>query len=529
MRYTIVFLVLCLIVSASFQCSKKDPVSNEPKERLWTVMGYFDGNNNLDVSQAGTSYIIEDIQEMEKVGSNEQVTAVVMLSSLKTGGNADYYLVEEYPDELPDNVSSTSLKDLGTKDMSDPQCLRDFVAWAEEEYPAKHYALIVNDHGGGWRGVCEDEQNGAGDLMSLPNLRQALEEGPHFDVVIFHACLMSMVEVAYELKDVADYMVACEFTMPMLSVLGSDIWFQELVDNPEMESLELATKVAQAVYEKGNEAQKIAHMAVTDLSKVGALGSRISDLGNKLITETRGHWNEVGHAWGETHYTDHDDPAFVDLREFVKKIQQEENLKELNLIRNAANEVISAVNDAVPFTKTNAPGLARGGLTIHFPFKAADFDSANYIKLRFKETNWYNMLSVFIKSMQQEQTNTIVSGTVQWPGHALSQNCIAMLDTSHTDDIILLAETPVDPATGQFEFRLNLPQSIEIYVEGMDDVNNNGTYDVGDGLGWWDVDGDGRWNDIFVLNPGDNITNAQVVLSTNEGLMRRRIAGKTKR
>lgn len=141
-------------------------------------MGYFDGNNDLDVSQAGTSYIIEDVQEMEKVGSTDEVTAVTIVSSLKTGGNANYYLVQKHPDELPDKISS---KDLGTKDMSDPQCLKNFIKWAKEEYPADHYALIINDHGGGWRGACVDEQNGAGSLMSMPDIRMALEEGPHFD------------------------------------------------------------------------------------------------------------------------------------------------------------------------------------------------------------------------------------------------------------------------------------------------------------------------------------------------------------
>jgi len=508
-----------------FECSKPD--EPETKERQWTIMGYFDGNNNLDVSQAGTSYIIADVQEMEKVGSNDEVTSVVMVSSLKTGGNSNYYLVEKHTDELPDKISSTKLKDLGTKDMSDPQVLKDFITWAKTNYPAKRYALVINDHGGGWRGVCEDEQNGGGALMSMPALRSALEGSPHFDVIVFHACLMSMVEVAYELQDLADYMVACEFTMPMLSILGSDLWLAELVNNPTMPALDLATKVAQSVYDRGNESQKITHMAVTDLSKIRALGARISELGNRLITETRGNWAEVGHAWGQTHFTDQDDPAFVDLREFVKKLQQEENLKEINLIKNAANEVITAVNAAVPFTKTNAPGLSRGGLTIHFPYpnNKEQFDSTNYVKLKFKETNWYNFLSVFIKSASQAMANTSVSGTVQWPGHNLSQFCVAVLDSSHTDYINSFAYVNVDRATGQFEFKLNLTANIDVIVEAFDDLNNNGTIlEAGEGFGWWDRDADGKWNDMFVLKPGDQIVNANITMkqATVSSLAKRR-------
>lgn len=106
--------VTCLLLAS--HCGKK---GTEPgsKTRLWTIMGYFDGNNNLDVSQAGTSYIIGDVQEMEKVGSSDAVTAVTMVSSLKTGGNSNYYLIEKHSAELPDKISSKKLKDLGTKDM----------------------------------------------------------------------------------------------------------------------------------------------------------------------------------------------------------------------------------------------------------------------------------------------------------------------------------------------------------------------------------------------------------------------------
>ncbi len=503
-----VALILAVLVSG---CGKDNPT--EPKsERVWTIMGYFDGNNDLDISQAGTSFIIGDVHDMEKIGSTDEVSVVLMVSSLKTGGNAGYYEVEKHPDELPDKISSTKKKDLGTKDMSDPQTLKDFISWAVQNYPAKHYMLIIDDHGGGWRGTCVDTQNGAGDFMSVPELRNALKDSPHLDVIVFHACLMSMVEVAYELKDLADYMVASEFKMPVRGVLGSDEWLAELVANPQMDAYSLAEKIAQAVYNKGEAAQRAVHMAVIDLSKASTLGSKVSNLGNMLVTETRGYWNEVLHAWGQTHVTNLDDPAFVDLREFVKRLTQEEHLKDINLIKNAAEEVINAVNSTVKFTKTNAAGIPRGGLTIHFPSDEAQFDSSNYVELAFRETNWHNFLSVFLRSIRQHQANTVISGTVSWPGHALSANCIAMLDTSHTQDIIVMAIAPVDPGTGKFTFQLALQAPVELYVEAWDDVNGNQLLDAGDGIGLWDRNGDGKWNDMFAVRPGDNITNAQVVL-----------------
>jgi hypothetical protein len=76
--------------------------------------------------------------------------------------------------------------------------------------------LIIDDHGGGWRGACEDEQNGSGNLMTMVDMAAAIRQSltsagiDKFDVITFHACLMSMVEVAYELRNCANYLVASD-------------------------------------------------------------------------------------------------------------------------------------------------------------------------------------------------------------------------------------------------------------------------------------------------------------------------------
>ena len=486
-----------------------------PVKAKWTILAYMDGNNNLDYSQNGNSFVIGDAQEMEKVGSSKQVQIVALLGSLKTGGNCKYYHIEKYDNELPDSLHSTVLENLGTKDMSDKQTLLDFIRYGVEHYPAEHYMLIIDDHGGGWRGACSDEQNGAGDLMSLPDIRMALDTF-HFDVIVFHACLMSMVEVAYELKDNAEYLVACQFTMPMQSILGSEQWLGQLAADPSISPLDISKKIVEAVDATARNKQKQSHMAVTDLSALPALATKIATLGNNLVTETGDHWSEVLDAFNNTHSTQYDDPAFVDLREFCKKILQEPNLQNINLIKNAAQDVIDGINAAVPMTMTNVTGLTRGGLCIHFPNQAQLFDSANYVRLRFTSTNWAAFLSKFIASTGGGGGGgggqTTVSGTVTWPGHSLSNYCIAILDSSHTNEIIPIATTTVNAGNGAYSFSLNLSQNYEVYLEAWDDVNNNGWLDTGDGFGWWDINGNSSFDDMFILHPGDQISGANMVL-----------------
>jgi len=324
--------VLSVVILILAGC--KGPVEAEPEK--WTILAYCDGNNDLDLSQNNTSFVIEDIQDLEEVGSTERVKVIAMLGSLKTGGLCKYYYVEKHIDELPDSVSSTILKDLGTKDMSDPTTLTNFIKYGVENYPADHYVVILDDHGGGWRGALCDEQNGAGDLMSMYDIKKALSDGGvKFDVIVFHACLMSMVEVGYELRDRADFMVASQFVMPLQSVLGCEEWLGGLVNNPDIEPGQLAENIVNAVYNAGEAKGKKIHMAKVDLSKMTTLASKIGDLGNHLVTEvgTEAEWNEVLDAFNNTHYTQYDDPAFVDLREYAKKVRQEPTIgqKPLNL------------------------------------------------------------------------------------------------------------------------------------------------------------------------------------------------------
>jgi hypothetical protein len=76
-------------------------------------------------------------------------------------------------------------------------------------YPSEHYGLILWSHGASWlpagrqlKSFVEDE----GRQMNIPDLAAALPV--RFDFILFDACLMGAVEVAYELKDKTDCIIA---------------------------------------------------------------------------------------------------------------------------------------------------------------------------------------------------------------------------------------------------------------------------------------------------------------------------------
>jgi hypothetical protein len=394
--FWIALMVLAIFLSPG--CSKKS-TKPEPPKYQWTILGYFDGNNlqDLDPVTSG-SYVIQDVQEMEQVGSTKDVQVIVMVSSIKTEGNCNYYFIEKYLNEPSDSISSKILDSLGKEDMSDPDTLRNFIKYGVEHYPAQHYMLIINDHGDGWKGVCSDQQNGDGEMMSLQELSTALS-GSKFDIIVFNAPSMSLLEVAYQLKDKANYLVASQSKYPMQNILGSAKWLQGLIDNPDLSPRTLASNMVDSIYSTACNKYKENHIALINLSKVDALTSKVAALGNSLTMKAGAYWNEVFDAFNAGYFPDYDDSAFRDLKEFAKRIQDPLNHLD-SAIKTDALAVEEITGEAVIKSLSwHSWHFYGGGLSIHFPWKVSLFDSTDYVQLDFASSNWDVFLSHFILSI----------------------------------------------------------------------------------------------------------------------------------
>jgi Clostripain family len=106
------------------------------------------------------------------------------------------------------------------EDEPDPFCsLQTFLRFCHESYPAQHYMLFIIGHGVvvGNDIFLQDEHaetqsitlNDMGIL--LKNFKEEVTaKGGSFELVSFHSCSVSSVEVAYELQDTANYMLASQ-------------------------------------------------------------------------------------------------------------------------------------------------------------------------------------------------------------------------------------------------------------------------------------------------------------------------------
>jgi len=182
-----------------------DPAADRAALPEWTVMVFINGKN--DLANFGDS----DVNEMEVVGSTAKMNVVVELGMLKKG--VKRYFVTKDKNEF--DLSSPVVQDLGSPDMGDWKHLVDFANWAKAAYPAKRYMLVIWNHGSGWvstKGISYDDETR--NHISTPELGLAMKAIGKVDILSMDACLMQMAEVAYEVKDFAEIILASEETVP---------------------------------------------------------------------------------------------------------------------------------------------------------------------------------------------------------------------------------------------------------------------------------------------------------------------------
>lgn len=216
-------------------------------EAEWTVLAFMNAKNNLE------AYGLADLNEMELAGSSDKVNVVAELGRAKAGDASDgdwagarrYFVTK---DADPAKINSRLLSEMPAADMGDWKHLAEFIAWGKQNYPAKHYMVIVWNHGGGWRlparGISNDDETGHS--ITTAQLGQALAQAGRIDLLSMDACIMQMAEVAWEARNSADFILASEEVVPN-DGQRYDLFLSALLADPAVSPEELG-KAAVNIY-----------------------------------------------------------------------------------------------------------------------------------------------------------------------------------------------------------------------------------------------------------------------------------------
>ena len=150
-------------------------------------------------------------------------------------------------------------------DSGDPETLHKAMTWIVKNYPAHSYGLVLWSHGDGWvvanpdtkamqRSICIDNNqntsNDRGSRMDIADIAEALSMFPKLEFILFDACFMQGIEVAYDLRHVAKFIVGSPAEIPAPGAPYHRI-VKPMFANPFR-----ATKIAEEYFKAYNEAEK---------------------------------------------------------------------------------------------------------------------------------------------------------------------------------------------------------------------------------------------------------------------------------
>jgi hypothetical protein len=185
--------MLCLLVSSCIKNEREDP----PKTKRVVLM-YMGGDNNLSA---------ETYEKIEAIRSGWQATPQNRLL-IYTDSADDLPKVYELSKESGQRLMFTYEEE----NSADKDVLSRIINDVQVLYNPESYGLIVFSNASGWlpkhtaahpQSVITDNDN----EMELYDFATAIPDST-FDFIIFEACFMAGIEVAYQLKDKTEYIVA---------------------------------------------------------------------------------------------------------------------------------------------------------------------------------------------------------------------------------------------------------------------------------------------------------------------------------
>lgn len=350
----------------------------------WTVMIYINADNNL--SSAGA----DDLSEMEAVDLNGSKINVIVLIDQSSNGDTKLYKVG-YGSST--RLSSTELGISATGndelDMGDYNTLSKFIDFGKINYKAKKYAVIIWNHGSGWRSssgngspagykaVSSDDTNG--NIMYNHEMAQAVA-GKGLTIIGFDACLMGMLETAYEIRNHAQYMIGSEDNEP------GDGWdytaWLNAFKNSAKTPVDFINAVVNAYAAQYSSTSKTT-LAGVDLTKIDNIMEKLNAFSTKLRNTITNNTirdeiknlilNYVEDYKPESYFSvsgDHN----IDLYDLAHQIETRTDYADAE-----AAALKAAVSQAVIKEWHNADGNPRSnGLSVHFVHFSSSYYSTSY-------------------------------------------------------------------------------------------------------------------------------------------------------
>jgi Clostripain family len=396
-------------------------------KKSWTFMVYMAGDNNLDPEG------VQDLKEMKKIGSTNEVNVIAQFDRAR-GHTAKRYFLRQ-----GGKVDSDAVANVGEVNTGDPKRLDEFISWGISNYPADHYCLVLWNHGQGWddtdifaderfrsfsrhasrrlphaifqtsvRSALGQAQNehelrailiddNAKDFLDNKEMKQVVGDtakllNRNLDILGMDACLMSMIEVGYQIHGSVDFTVGSEQVEPG-GGWPYDLVLTELTRNPDMAPRDLSGVIVDqylASYTRDEVTQ-----AACDLSKAGALATAIGGLAKTLKGKLGDMATRVSIMQARNQVQSYEVEDNIDLVDFCSLLS---SYTAGSPIAQNCDSVIQAVKSYVIKQGYKGSQLKHSnGVAIYFPIASVypPYVSPLYAGLDFNVTGWGDFLEAY--------------------------------------------------------------------------------------------------------------------------------------
>ena len=257
-------VLICLFIPLFFLCSCENDDANSVSKR--TVLVYFAADNNL------AGYAQTCLNQIVNGAAGNNLNGGNLLVYMDYGNGTPQLL--QIKRGKGDIVEKLIIKDYEEHNSASKEVMQSVMddVFLSGKFKAESYGLILWSHGTAW--LPSDFTNylrsfgvDKNDHMEINTLKETLSKYK-FDFIVFDACYMASLEVAYALKDIADYILASPTeilaeSMPYLDMV------KILFSNDPLETA--LQKCGQAFYDYYNAKSGIERSASVSLVKTAAL------------------------------------------------------------------------------------------------------------------------------------------------------------------------------------------------------------------------------------------------------------------
>ena len=377
----------------------------------WTVLFVMQGDNNLSF------FMHQNIATLKHIGSTKDVNLLVQWDEPVK------HTTWRYKVGQGKLIQDASLpQDMG---VNPQQELIDACKWAFLKYPAKKQALILWNHGSGildeqrdwrkYRGILYDFSSkkcltNQGLKLALTTIHQEVLNGKKFDLLGMDACLMAMLEIAYQIKDFTHYFVASE-NIEHAPGWHYEIIVRNLINAPKNYTAAPLAHLIVHSFELFNiDRNSIYTQSALDLSKITLLKENVHELATVSLAHANSLILRKCILAARRSSLEFDGGNFIDLYDFYSKLEYEITLQKAHL-REIYPQLLPPLTTGKQLIKQVVIGHRSGrsvaraqGLSIYFP-RTATLHLPYYDTLFAQKTDW----PLFLKSFSFTEKKKITA------------------------------------------------------------------------------------------------------------------------